>query len=91
MKCSASSKKLALSPWYPLPVAGPSLINSLHPSTSSAGELDQYVGEMKGYRLVCCERLSGVVSEIAVCSLCTSPLTVGTGVKADDLHAKRRL
>ena len=57
-------------------MAGPSLRSSLHPSTSSAGELDQYVGEMKGYRLVSCDRLSGAVSEIAVCSLCTSPLTV---------------
>ena len=50
--------------------------SSLHPSTSSTGESLDYVGEMIGYRLVSCERLSGAVSEIAVCSLCASPLTV---------------
>lgn len=75
VKCSASSKKLALSPQYPLSVAGTSLRSSLQPSTSSTGESLDYVVEMTGYRLVSCERLSGAVSEIAVCSLCASPLT----------------
>ncbi len=32
--------------------------------------------EMKGYRIVNCETLGGVVSEACVCSVCTSPLVV---------------
>ena len=78
IECSASSKKLALSPQYPLTVgAGPSLRSSSHPRTfSSSCESLDHVGEMKGYRLVSCEKLSGAVGETAVCSLCASPLTV---------------
>lgn len=41
---------------------------------------------MKGYRLVDCERFSRAVSEIGVCSVCASPLTV-----REDLSTRRGL
>ena len=37
------------------------------------------MGELKGYHLVGCERLSQAVSEIGVCSACSSPLTCKGG------------
>ena len=83
----ASSKKFALSRQFPVGPYG-DLRSASHPSTSSAGESESldYVGKMKGYRLVSCETLSQAVSEIGVCSVCASLLTV-----KEDLVARRGL
>ena len=76
---TASGKKLAICPRCPSS-SEPSRrgLRSSHPSASSTCESDDYVymGELKGYRLVNCERLSQAVSESGVCSGCGSPLTV---------------
>ena len=74
---TASSKKLALSPEY-------ASTRPPQPSTSSPGESYHYVGQMKGYRLVSCERFSQAVSKIGLCSVCRSPLTL-----REDLVSRR--
>ncbi len=75
---TASSKKLAIS-LSVCPSSPPSrdLRNASQPSTSSAGEPSVvYEEKLKGYRLVNCERLSQAVSQIGLCSVCKSPLTI---------------
>ena len=72
---TASSKKLAISP--------PSC--TLLPSTSSAGESYDYVGEKAGYRLISCERLDQAPSSHK-CSVCLSPCTL-----EEDLATRRGL
>ena len=74
---TASSKKLAISSLC---------LSSGEPSTSggdlqapqlsaSSGESSS-VGELTGYRLIRCERLSRVVGKIGLCVACGSPLTL---------------
>lgn len=87
---TASGKKLATSSRC-ASMSEPSIegLRSSHPSTSSANEASEsndYVGELKGYRLVSCERLSEAVTEIGVCSGCGSPLTF-----REDLVSRRGL
>ena len=50
-----------------------------HPSSESHGEPSksyEYVGRLKGYHLVACERLSEAVTEIGISAACGSPLTL---------------
>ena len=85
---TASSKKLAIS-LSVCPSSPPSrdLRNASQPSTSSAGEPSVvYEEKLKGYRLVNCERFSQAVSQIGLCSVCKSPLTL-----KEDLVSRRGL
>ena len=86
---TACTKKLAISPRCPS-FSGPCghLISISHPSYGRAGESDspEYEFEMKGYRLVNCERFSQAVNKIGVCCVCLFPLTV-----KEDLVSRRGL
>ena len=86
---TASTKKFAISPRCPS-FSGPCghLRSISHPSSSIAGESDspEYEFEMKGYRLVNCERFSQAVNKIGVCCVCLFPLTV-----KEDLFSRRGL
>ena len=84
---TASGKKLAISSTY-TSSSEPSgrLRSASNPCTSTGepGESYDYVGRLKGYRLVGCDKLSQAVSEVGVCSVCGSPLMLG-----EDLVTRR--
>ena len=84
---TASGKKLAISSTY-TSSSEPSgrLRSASNPCTSTGepGESYDYVGRLKGYRLVGCDKLSQAVSEVGVCSVCCSPLMLG-----EDLVTRR--
>ena len=73
---TASTQKFTISPRCPS-FSG-HLRRTSHPSSSIDGESDspEYEFEMKGCRLVGCERFSRAVNKIGVCCVCLFPLTV---------------
>ena len=86
---TASGKKLVVSPTCPSSIEPSGGLQSASiPCTSSGetGELCEYVGRLKGYRLVGCEKLSQVVSEVGACSACGAPLAL-----REDLVTRRGL
>ena len=86
---TASGKKLAILPTCPSsvePSGGLQRVSIPCTSSGEMGELCEYVGRLKGYRLVGCERLSQAVSEVGVCSASGSPLKL-----KEDLVTRRGL
>ena len=79
---TASGKKLAISPGAGTTRAFPRDLESL----TDEEESYEYVGKLKGYRLVKIENLASSVSEIGVCSKCSTPLTL-----KEDLSIRRGL